>query len=65
MGGGCNYPNYWLTRGRVVGAFHLYLSVCMSDLSEGVKISAKLSIQVKVILQNKGLKMCMTIFTTT
>ena len=44
--GGGDCPNYWLTRGRVVGAFHLYLSVCMSGLFDGVKISAKFSIQV-------------------
>ena len=37
--------NYRLIRGRVVKFFCLFLSVCMSGLFEGVKISAKLSIQ--------------------
>ena len=53
-GGGGNYPNYRLTRGRVVGAFFflLYLYVCMSGIFNVVGISAKISIQVNVILQS-------------
>ena len=44
-GGGGNCPNYQLIRGRVVEHF-CFLSVCMSGLFNGGKISAKLSIEV-------------------
>ena len=51
-GGGGNYRNYRLTRVGFVGAFLLlYLYVCMSGIFDVVGISAKLSIQVNVILQ--------------
>ena len=49
-GGRGNCPNYRLTRGRVVGAFRWYLSLCMSGLFDGVKISAKLRIQASKLI---------------
>ena len=45
MVGWGNCPNYRLITGRVVELFVFYLYVCMSGLFDGVKISAKLSIQ--------------------
>ena len=49
--------NVWLNSGRGISGF--FVSVCLYVwLFDGVKVSAQLSIQVKVILQNKYLKNC-------